>query len=338
MNIKTDDGDLNFDVEKLPPENPNLRDSELDGKDNSLAQFVHGGSSNAHRISNFEDMKSRNSRRVARLAKSVHSVYGDVDGAGRRGGMVSWISQSIARSRTNLGESVCGGRGQSGIFSVLRASTASNGVPTPPPIDSDEQDETNPGGTNNMPRSSRTSVAALNALNITKHNRTSMFRSNTEEALDEMSQCSRHTKRRSSVVACATPAVVKTLSRNEAQVDETTNEWQGNLSVLEELSAHEMTVLKETNERVAVIMKWIFEGSNRVAQRIITPAPITSRMYTELSRGLEGFTLATNLADIPFPLPWAQLLAIMKWMVVGQKNIFSNSQANVEVRKENVSS
>ena len=60
-----DDGDLNFDVEKLPSDDRHGVDSSDGGMgDNSLAAFVSSRASTAHRVNNFEDMNSRNSRRV----------------------------------------------------------------------------------------------------------------------------------------------------------------------------------------------------------------------------------------------------------------------------------
>jgi predicted membrane chloride channel (bestrophin family) len=42
------------------------------------------------------------------------------------------------------------------------------------------------------------------------------------------------------------------------------------------------------------------------------PAPIVSRIYQELSNGALGFHQAQKIAFVPFPFPYAQLLAIMK--------------------------
>jgi hypothetical protein len=42
------------------------------------------------------------------------------------------------------------------------------------------------------------------------------------------------------------------------------------------------------------------------------PPPIVSRIYQELSNGSLGFHQAQKIAKVPFPFPYAQLLAIMK--------------------------
>ena len=45
---------------------------------------------------------------------------------------------------------------------------------------------------------------------------------------------------------------------------------------------------------------------------VAMPAPIVSRIYQELSNGALGFHQAQKIARVPFPFPYAQLLAIMK--------------------------
>ena len=42
------------------------------------------------------------------------------------------------------------------------------------------------------------------------------------------------------------------------------------------------------------------------------PPPIVSRIYQELSNGALGFHQAQKIARVPFPFPYAQLLALMK--------------------------
>ena len=42
------------------------------------------------------------------------------------------------------------------------------------------------------------------------------------------------------------------------------------------------------------------------------PPPIVSRIYQELSNGSIGFHQAQKIARVPFPFPYAQLLAIMR--------------------------
>ena len=42
------------------------------------------------------------------------------------------------------------------------------------------------------------------------------------------------------------------------------------------------------------------------------PPPVVSRIYQELSNGALGFHQAQKISRVPFPFPYAQLLAIMK--------------------------
>ena len=42
--------------------------------------------------------------------------------------------------------------------------------------------------------------------------------------------------------------------------------------------------------------------------KLMTPPPVLSRVYQELSNGMLGFNQSLKLADVPFPFIFAQIL------------------------------
>lgn len=59
------------------------------------------------------------------------------------------------------------------------------------------------------------------------------------------------------------------------------------------------------------MLEWINEDLNESISLCGIPPPIMSRCYQELSNGMLAFCQAMNVADVPFPLPFAQLLEIL---------------------------
>ncbi|CAL1125891.1 unnamed protein product [Cladocopium goreaui] len=76
-------------------------------------------------------------------------------------------------------------------------------------------------------------------------------------------------------------------------------------------SEQQIELLKRSNDAVSLVMYWILWDLASVMKDIDTAPPIQSRMYQELSNGMLGFNNCLKIADVPFPLPFAQLLLLL---------------------------
>jgi len=63
--------------------------------------------------------------------------------------------------------------------------------------------------------------------------------------------------------------------------------------------------------RVSMVQEWICEDLNELVSLCGIPPPIMSRCYQEVSNGMLAFNQAMKVADIPFPMPFAQLLELL---------------------------
>eukprot|EP00929_Paragymnodinium_shiwhaense_P077938 TRINITY_DN4026_c0_g1_i2.p1 TRINITY_DN4026_c0_g1~~TRINITY_DN4026_c0_g1_i2.p1 ORF type:complete len:586 (-),score=102.28 TRINITY_DN4026_c0_g1_i2:47-1804(-) len=72
----------------------------------------------------------------------------------------------------------------------------------------------------------------------------------------------------------------------------------------------EMSILSNSSDRVSVTMYWTLHEIAKITGDVTIPPPIQSRIFQELSNGMLGFSQALKIADIPFPFPYAQLLAL----------------------------
>lgn len=66
-------------------------------------------------------------------------------------------------------------------------------------------------------------------------------------------------------------------------------------------------------EKCEIIIQWIQRLiiDNTRSGVVPVPAPIVSRVFQELSRGIVNLNNARKIADIPFPFPYAQMASIM---------------------------
>lgn len=71
-----------------------------------------------------------------------------------------------------------------------------------------------------------------------------------------------------------------------------------------------------TTDRTEVVMLWIqnavVEGFNKGV--INVPAPVVTRVFQELSRGIVNINNVRKIAEFLFPYPYAQLLSVMIWV------------------------
>jgi len=56
------------------------------------------------------------------------------------------------------------------------------------------------------------------------------------------------------------------------------------------------------------VLEWINEMVSSIQPDLMTPPPVLSRVYQELSNGMLGFNQSLKLADVPFPFIFAQIL------------------------------
>lgn len=76
-------------------------------------------------------------------------------------------------------------------------------------------------------------------------------------------------------------------------------------------SDDQVRLLARSFDTVATIMYWIIWDLADAMKDIDIAPPIQSRMYQELSNGMLGFNNCLKIADVPFPLPFAQLLGML---------------------------
>jgi len=79
--------------------------------------------------------------------------------------------------------------------------------------------------------------------------------------------------------------------------------------------------LKDCEDRCEVVMQWVqritveaFEGGI-----LPIPAPILSRVFQELSRGIVNLANARKISELPFPFPYAQMITvslIIHWVMM----------------------
>eukprot|EP00913_Durusdinium_trenchii_P025390 g23835.t2 len=81
--------------------------------------------------------------------------------------------------------------------------------------------------------------------------------------------------------------------------------------VFQKPSKHQVELLGQSNDAISSVMYWIIWDLADVMKDIDIAPPIQSRMYQELSNGMLGFNNCLKIADVPFPLPFAQLLGLL---------------------------
>mmetsp|Transcript_635 Transcript_635/g.1708 ORF Transcript_635/g.1708 Transcript_635/m.1708 type:complete len:400 (+) Transcript_635:93-1292(+) len=81
--------------------------------------------------------------------------------------------------------------------------------------------------------------------------------------------------------------------------------------VFEMPSKEQEEILQKSNDTVTTAMYWIIWDLADAMKDIDIAPPIQSRMYQELSNGMLGFNNCLKIADVPFPLPFAQLLGLL---------------------------
>jgi len=81
--------------------------------------------------------------------------------------------------------------------------------------------------------------------------------------------------------------------------------------VFEKPSREQLELLEQSYDPVATVMYWIIWDLADAMRHIDVAPPIQSRMYQELSNGMLGFNNCLKIADVPFPLPFAQLLGLL---------------------------
>merc|ERR1719321_1650689 len=78
-------------------------------------------------------------------------------------------------------------------------------------------------------------------------------------------------------------------------------------------SHQEQEQLDKVPDKLLCVAAWITEGVTRmsVTQKLSIPGPILSRFYQEMSNGMLGFNQAFKVTFVPFPFPFAQILAAL---------------------------
>lgn len=82
-------------------------------------------------------------------------------------------------------------------------------------------------------------------------------------------------------------------------------------AVFELPSAEQIQLMMASNDMVSTVMYWIIWDLADCMKDIDIAPPIQSRMYQELSNGMLGFNNCLKIADVPFPLPFAQVLGLL---------------------------
>lgn len=112
--------------------------------------------------------------------------------------------------------------------------------------------------------------------------------------------------------SASAPAVEHASSTEAPPTRVKSNEWKGvRYLVIAEPTESERELLQVATDRVLVIMNWIIHDIAALSPDMDAAPPIQSRMYQELSNGMLAFKMASKLADIPFPFPFAQILTLL---------------------------
>lgn len=82
---------------------------------------------------------------------------------------------------------------------------------------------------------------------------------------------------------------------------------------LTELSQEHLRYLEEVPDRILVLVQWLQRliVDSDAAGTICIPAPVLSRTFQELSRGVVNLQNLRKIKDIPFPYPYQQMLICM---------------------------
>mmetsp|Transcript_90653 Transcript_90653/g.210861 ORF Transcript_90653/g.210861 Transcript_90653/m.210861 type:complete len:498 (-) Transcript_90653:116-1609(-) len=93
------------------------------------------------------------------------------------------------------------------------------------------------------------------------------------------------------------------------------------LEYLGACSSNERKTLSEVHDKVLVVSGWICESITRAVLRnrphaplgpvLKVPPPIVSRVYQELSNGMQAYHHALMVVIVPFPFPFAQMLTYL---------------------------
>mmetsp|Transcript_36896 Transcript_36896/g.68944 ORF Transcript_36896/g.68944 Transcript_36896/m.68944 type:complete len:548 (-) Transcript_36896:49-1692(-) len=86
--------------------------------------------------------------------------------------------------------------------------------------------------------------------------------------------------------------------------------WEEPVSIVGEVSSEEFRRLRNSTDRVNLLLLWINELVANLTPHLIVAPPIVSRVFQEISNGALGYSQAEKLSDIPFPFIFAQLLAV----------------------------
>lgn len=70
-------------------------------------------------------------------------------------------------------------------------------------------------------------------------------------------------------------------------------------------------ILENAHDATTLAMYWILSELADAMEMIDIATPIQSRLYQELSSGMLGFNNCLKIADVPYPLPFAQLLGLL---------------------------
>lgn len=107
-------------------------------------------------------------------------------------------------------------------------------------------------------------------------------------------------------------------SRVELDIDRLNEKREMDLKELEigviaKPTDEELDLLELADDKVNMVCLWIIQGIVlEVREKTLdVPPPITTRVFQELSAGMLGFSQANKFATVPFPFPFAQMVAAL---------------------------
>lgn len=90
------------------------------------------------------------------------------------------------------------------------------------------------------------------------------------------------------------------------------NAWQGTLYSVEcALTDEQIAFFDKSSERPEIVSYWITHDFVEASKDLDVAPPIQSRAYQELSNVMNQYSQCLKIADVPFPLPFAQLLDVL---------------------------
>eukprot|EP00930_Biecheleria_cincta_P057098 TRINITY_DN43089_c0_g1_i1.p1 TRINITY_DN43089_c0_g1~~TRINITY_DN43089_c0_g1_i1.p1 ORF type:complete len:525 (+),score=73.54 TRINITY_DN43089_c0_g1_i1:69-1643(+) len=103
----------------------------------------------------------------------------------------------------------------------------------------------------------------------------------------------------------------------------TCNAWRGTMYWVEcALTEEQITFFEKCTGRPEIVSYWITHDFVQASKDLDVAPPIQSRAYQEMSNVMNLYSQCLKIADVPFPLPFAQLLDVLLLVFVMSGSVY----------------